>query len=315
MIFSKLSQIINNKKRMKKILTICFAYICLQAQAQELNCNVTIVSDQIQAQQVSDRQIFSDMKLAISDFMNNKRWTNDIYGMEERIKCNLIITFTKSPQQNVFQGNAQFQVIRPVFNATYESIMLSYIDRNFNVTFTPDDRQMNFNEINFTSNLTSTLAFYSLIALSLDYDSFSRLGGNPYLQRAFNIANLASSASQSGWEQSGDQRNRYWLVENLQNQQFSPLRDAFYNYHRLALDNFTNDPVNARKITLELLNTIKSIQQLRTNSVYINSFMNAKNQELVNVFSEATKEEKQKAYQLLSGVDPAKTEIYRKLIK
>ncbi len=300
---------------MKKILTIYFACICLASQAQELNCNVTIVSDQIQAQQVSDKQIFSDMKLAISDFMNNKRWTNDIYGMEERIKCNLIITFTKSPQQNVFQGNAQFQVIRPIFNSTYESIMLSYIDRNFNVTFTPDDRQMNFNEINFTSNLTSTLAFYSLIALSLDYDSFSRLGGNPHIQRAFNIANLASSASQSGWEQSGDQRNRYWLVENLQNQQFLAMRDAYYNYHRLALDNFTNDPVAARKITLEFLTAIKAIQQLRTNSVLISSILNAKNQEFVNVFSEATKEEKQKAYQLLSSVDPSKTELYRKLIK
>ncbi|CAH0997542.1 hypothetical protein EMA8858_03676 [Emticicia aquatica] len=301
---------------MKKFICLFFlANYTFLLQAQEINCNVTIVSDQIQAQQMAEKQVFVEMKTAINDFMNNKRWTNDIYSQEERIKCNLIITFTKSPQQNVFQGNAQFQVIRPVYNATYETVILSYVDRNFNVSFTPDDRQMIFNEQTFSNNLTSILGFYSLIALTVDYDSFGKLGGNPYLQRAYNIANLASSAGQGGWEQSGDQRNRYWLVENLQNQQLLPFREGLYNYHRIALDNFTIDPVGGRKQVIDFLNAIKTMQQLRANSVLLNSFMNAKNQEMVNIFSEASKDEKQKAFQLLSAVDPSKTELYRKLVK
>lgn len=300
---------------MKKLIVCVLISCSLGTYAQELNCNVTIVSDQLQSQQAAEKQVFVDMKAAISDFMNGKRWTNDIYSQEERIKCNLIITFTKSPQQNVYQGNAQFQVIRPVYNATYESIVLSYVDRNFNISFTPEDRQMNFNELTFTNNLTSILGFYSLIALTVDYDSFSKLGGNPYLQRAYNIANLASSAGQGGWEQSGDQRNRYWLVENLQNQQLLPFREGLYTYHRIALDNFTIDPVGGRKQVLDLLNSIREMQKLKTNSVLLTSFMNAKNQEMVNVFSEATKDEKQKAFAVLSTVDPSKTELYRKLVK
>jgi Domain of unknown function (DUF4835) len=299
----------------KKLILLALIGCTLSTYAQELNCNVTIVSDQLQSQQAAEKQVFVDMKASISDFINNKRWTSDIYSQEERIKCNLIITFTKSPQQNVFQGNAQFQVIRPVYNAAYESIVLSYVDRNFNISFTPEDRQMNFNELTFSNNLTSILGFYSLIALTVDYDSFSKLGGNPYLQRAYNIANLASSAGQGGWEQTGDQRNRYWLVENLQNQQLLPFREGLYNYHRIALDNFTIDPVGGRKQVMELLTSIKTMQQLKTNSVLLNSFMNAKNQEMVNVFSEATKDEKQKAFALLSAVDPSKTELYRKLVK
>ncbi len=284
--------------------------------AQEIKCDVTIVSDQIQAQQISDKQVFVDMKTSISEFINNKRWTTDSYSEEERIKCNLIITFTKSPKQNVFQGNAQFQVIRPVYNATYETLLLSYVDRNFNISFTPDDRQMVFNEQTFSSNLTSILGFYSLLALTIDYDSFAKLGGNAYLQRAFNVANLASTAGQNGWEQAGgDPRNRYWLVENLQNQQLLQFREGMYNYHRIALDNFTTDPVGGRKQVMDMLNSIKAMQQVRTNSVLLNSFLNAKNQEMVNIFSEATKDEKQKAYQLLSTLDPSKTELYRKLVK
>lgn len=300
---------------MKKLILFVLIACSLSTYAQELNCNVTIVSDQIQSQQAAEKQVFVDMKAAISDFINNKRWTNDIYSQEERIKCNLIITFVKSPQQNVYQGNAQFQVIRPVYNATYESVVLSYVDRNFNISFTPEDRQMNFNELTFSNNLTSILGFYSLIALTVDYDSFSKLGGNPYLQRAYNVANLASSAGQGGWEQTGDQRNRYWLVENLQNQQLLPFREGLYTYHRIALDNFTIDPVVGRKQVMDLLTSIKTMQQLRANSVLLNSFMNAKNQEMVNVFSEATKDEKQKAFTLLSAVDPSKTELYRKLVK
>jgi len=299
---------------MKKLVSLILTACSFVGNAQEINCNVTIVSDQLQSQQAAEKQVFVDMKTSISDFINNKRWTNDIYSQEERIKCNLIITFTKSPQQNVYQGNAQFQVIRPVYNATYETVLLSYVDRNFNISFTPEDRQMNFNELSFTNNLTSILGFYSLIALTVDYDSFSKLGGNSYLQRAYNLANLASSAGQGGWEQSGDQRNRYWLVENLQNQQLLAFREGLYNYHRIALDNFTIDPVGGRKLVMDFLNSIKSMQQLKTNSVLLNSFMNAKNQEMVNVFSEATKDEKQKAFTLLSSVDPSKTELYRKLV-
>jgi hypothetical protein len=107
---------------MKKLVLLVLTACSFAGNAQELNCNVTIVSDQLQSQQAAEKQVFVEMKASISDFMNNKRWTNDIYSQEERIKCNLIITFTKSPQQNVYQGNAQFQVIRPVYNATYESV-------------------------------------------------------------------------------------------------------------------------------------------------------------------------------------------------
>jgi len=301
---------------MKRFIILLATVCCsLAVEAQELNCNVTIISDQINAQQAAEKQVFVDMKIAISDFINNKRWTNDIYSQDERIKCNLIITFTKSPQQNVFQGNAQFQVIRPVFNTTYETLLLSYVDRNFNISFSPEDRQMIFNEQTFTNNLTSILGFYSMIALTLDYDSFSKTGGDQFLTRAYNIANMASSSGQGGWEQTGDGRNRYWLVENLQNQQLLPFREGFYTYHRLALDNFTNDPGNGRRQVLEFLNSIKTMQQSRSNSVLLNSFLDAKGQEMVNVFSEATKDEKQKAFQVLSAVDPSKTELYRKLVK
>jgi hypothetical protein len=300
---------------MKKYILLFISLLALTAHSQELNCKVTVNANAITSQQISDRQIFADLQTAISDFMNTRRWTNDIFAQEERIKCNLLITLLKSPQQNVFNGNAQFQVVRPVYGTNYETMEFSYVDRNFSISFAPEERQMIFNEQTYRSNLTSILATYALVALAIDYDTFSKLGGNPYVQRAYNVVNLAGNANIPGWKQEEDQRNRFWLVENLQNQLVAPFREGMYYYHRTVLDNFSNDPVDSRKQTLALLSTIRSIQNQKPVSVLINSFIDAKGQEIINMFSEAPKEEKDKVFQLLSAIDPAKTEMYRKLSK
>lgn len=300
---------------MKKYILLFISLFAFTARSQELNCKVTVNANAISSQQISDRQIFVDLQTAISDFMNNRRWTNDIFAQEERIKCNLIITLLKSPQQNVFSGNAQFQVFRPVYGTNYETMVFSYVDRNFSASFAPEERQMIFNEQSFQSNLTSILATYALVALAVDYDTFSKLGGNPYVQRAYNVVNLAANANVPGWLQNEDLRNRFWLVENLQNQLLTPFREGLYYYHRTVLDNFTNDPADGRKQTLALLSTIRTIQNQKPVAVLINSFMDAKGQEIVNMFSEAPKEDKDRAFQLLSAIDPSKTEVYRKLSK
>jgi hypothetical protein len=300
---------------MKKYIILFINLFAFAAQSQELNCKVTVNANAITSQQISDRQVFVDLQTAISDFINNRRWTNDIFAQEERIKCNLVITLLKSPQQNVFSGNAQFQVVRPVYGSNYETMIFSYVDRNFNISFAPEERQMIFNEQTYRSNLTSILATYALVALTIDYDTFSKLGGSPYLQRAYNVVNLAASANVPGWQQNEDMRNRYWLVENLQNQLLNPFREGLYFYHRTVLDNFSNDPIDSRKQVLALLSTIRTIQNQKPVSVLINSFIDAKGQEIVNMFTEAPKEEKDKVFQLLSAIDPAKTEVYRKLSK
>src|SRR5690606_14559125 len=131
--------------------------------------------------------------------------------------------------------NARFQVARPVYGTDYKSVSFQYVDQNFAFSYQPVERQMVFNEQGFTSNITSLAGFYSLLALAIDYDSFSNLGGSPFIQRLFNIVQLAQNQG-AGWSQSEkSQRNRYWLVENLQNQQLARFREGFYTFHRIIL--------------------------------------------------------------------------------
>jgi Domain of unknown function (DUF4835) len=300
----------------KKVFLLLLIFHFFNTSAQELSCKVVVNSSQLKATTSGDKQIFTEIERAIAGFMNTQRWTNDVFSEREKIKCSLLINLISSSGQYRYSGNAQFQVIRPVYGTTYESVIFQYIDHNFTVAYAPEDRQMIFNEQNYSNILTSTLAFYSLTALTIDYDSFSKLGGSPFLERLFNVVTLAGTAQGKGpWTYDSDIRSRYWVMENLRNQQFNAYRDGFYEYHRLALDDFANNPANSRKIALEFLRTLKIIANLKANSVIINTFFDAKSQELINIFSEGSKQEKQEAFNIMSALDPDKTEAYRKLMK
>lgn len=300
----------------KIILSWGMLFISPSLLAQEINWTVTLNSGQLSISTAGDRQIFVEMETAIRSFLNTQRWTTDIFSEKEKIKCNLNINLLKSNGQYSFSGNAQLQVIRPVYGTTYESVIFQYIDRNIDISFAPEDRTMLFNEQSYSNNLTALLAYYSLVALAVDYDSFSKFGGGPYLERAYNLAVLAGNAIGGAWTMGNKEtRNRNWIVENLRDQQFNAFREGFYEYHRLALDDFSANPVKARKIITDYLQTVKSTAALRPNALMVNAFFDAKFEELIKIFSESPKAEKQEMFSLISNLDPNRTELYRKILK
>ncbi len=302
-----------------KVLLLVTSVVLLSkvSYSQELNARVEINYQLMQSKIQYEPGLFQEMQTQIQQFMNNTRWSTDNFNQNEKIECTLTINLMQSGSQNVFVGNARFQVARPIYGTNYNSVTFQYVDQNFSFSYQPTERQMVYNEQSFTSNITSLAAYYSLMALAVDYDSFSELGGSPYLQRLFNLLNLASSANAGvGWSQNEkSQRNRYWMVENMQNQQFTRLREEFYKYHRLVLDDFGRDTQKGRAEVLKFLEVVQNISTLRPNSVYINAFFDAKAPEFINIFSAGSPSEKQKAFLLLSGLDPDKTEQYRQIIK
>jgi hypothetical protein len=272
-----------------------------KATAQELQFTVSLNYDQLVAQQKTDPQSMTKLQSYISDFLNNTSWTRETFSKDERIKCKLNINLTRA----VTQGNAN-----------YETVLFSFVDRNFAFTYLPTT-QLFFNENSYTDELPYILAFYAYTALIFDFDSFSNLGGTPYLQKAFNLANLAAGAPSAakGWDQrkNADSRNRYWLIENLMSQQMIPFRESLYSYYRQGLDVATQNPAQTRSKTLELLNSIKAVAQLRPGSVVVNSFFDAKSDEIYQIMKEATPEEKKSAQAILVNLDPSKTQLYQKL--
>ncbi|WP_031525408.1 type IX secretion system protein PorD [Dyadobacter crusticola] len=306
------------ERSMKGILSFFAALlICCcsnNASAQEFQFTVNLNYEQLVAQQKTDPQSMNQLQTYMNDFLNNTRWTNDQFAKEEKIKCKLNVNLTRSLTQGSYEGNAQLVVSRPVYNSNYETVLLTYVDKNFSFTYLPNT-QLYFNENSYTEELPYILAFYANVALIFDYDSFSRMGGAPYVQRAFNLVNQARNASPNkrGWDSGGDSRNRYWLIENLMSQQFTPFREGMYKYYRQGLDVATQNPAETRAKVLEFLTTIKEVNQLRPASVVVNAFFDAKSDELFRILIEAQPEERAQAYNLLVSLDPTKTQLYQRL--
>jgi len=292
---------------------VCGCLLVLSVKAQELNCQVNLNYDQLFSQQKTDFSYFNQLKNQISELMNTRRWTNDQFQPAERIDCLLNINLLKSTQQGVFSGTVQLIVTRPVYGTNLQTTTFSYVDRQFNIAYLPTTPVF-FRDNAYADELTSILGFYANIILAVDYDTFSRQGGSPYVQKAFNIMNLAQAGPGAGWGVGSDKLNRYYLIENLQGQQFQPFREGIFAYHRVALDNFTANPIQSRKTLMDLLTTMRKIQTQVSFSVLMNSFMDAKSEEFINIMYEGTLADRKRAFDLLAQLDPGKTEAYRKLL-
>ncbi len=303
---------------MKKIIQLfLFLMLGYSAQCQELNCSVTFITDQIKSNQLANAtQTFAEIRNQITDFMNNRRWTKDEFGITERINCALTITLTNASAQGDFSGNATIAMSRPIFGTSMESPLFRFIDPNFSFNYQANT-PLDYNENVYNNNLTQILAFYANLVLTIDYDSFSKLGGNPYAQKLLNIVNVVpgSNSGHKGWKSlEGDRKNRYWLAENLMSPQMTPVREGIYQYHRLGLDNFAADTFGARKKIMSLITKMTEINLQKPNSILYYCIFDSKSDEIINIFSQAPKVDKQKIYLQLIDLDPLHTEAYRKLL-
>ncbi len=297
---------------------ILFTVYCLLitgnwTHAQELNCKVSISTDQLTVNEQRGSTIYAQIQNVMQEFLNNRRWTNDNFSTDEKINCSLSVILTKASASGDYEATANFQVRRPVYGTGYETVLLNYVDKSFNFSYVANS-PLTYNDNNFNDNLTQILAFYAYIALAYDYDSFGKFGGTNFAQKAQNVVNIAQNAG-GGWLGNNDIRNRYWISENLLNQQMQPLREGFYNYHRLGMDSYATNSATSRKQIVEYLNTIKQVNQTRPGQVWLRLFFESKSVELINIFSDAPVDERKKVAPLLTSLDPTNSEAYRKLGK
>ena len=294
-----------------KLIFALMLWLPIISRAQDLNCDVIVNADLIET---TDRVVFQDMETNIQNFMNGRDWTSDEFEVTERINCTLSITLREMPSIGRFTATVQIRSSRPIYNTNYESIVLNFADRDWAFTYV-ESMPLDFNQNSFTSNLTSMLAFYAYVILGLDYDTFAELGGEPFFQIAQIIDNNAAQSGFPGWSALESTRSRYALIDDLTNEQMKTLRVGLYKYHRLGLDIFEEDPEATRKIVIEVLESIRVIKSRYPASIFVISFFDAKTDELINIFDQASMQEKRKAYNLLVELNPNKSDLYSKIIR
>ncbi len=306
---------------LKKLLSIVLLLSALAAGAQEFNCKVTVRHDKITGAGV-DPQLFTGMQKAIADFVNTRRWTTDEFANTERIECNIFINIVSNNiggDPNAFSGTISIQASRPVYNTSYTSTIVNFVDKDFTFRYSP------FNPLNFddnrvngvdalSSNLTAVVAYYCYIMLALDYDSFSPSGGTAILKRAQNIVNNAPDGKGiSGWKAVENNRNRYWIVDQLLNQRFSEVRNFWYTMHREGLDSMSVKPVEARTRILTNIKKLYNVNKENPSSILMQFIFNAKSDEIIRLVEMAPKNERVQYITLLAALDVPNSAKYNAL--
>lgn len=300
--------------QLKRLLGLAILFVPAILMAQELKCNIQINSQKIQG---TNRTVYQTLQTAIYEFMNNTSWTNHVYNIDERIECNIVINLNEQIGSDEYKGTIQVQSRRPVFNTSYNTTTLNFLDNYF------DFRYLEFNKLEFSenthlSNLTSVLAFYAYIILGIDYDTYAYMGGSEYFQKAEKILNNSQNATESGWKAyEGNRKNRYWMVENILNEKYRPIREVYYRYHRLGLDIMNEKLIEGRAEIVECMVSVQKVFREKPDPyLFFNQlFFDAKNDELVNLFTESFPAEKTRVLNILTEIDNANASKYKVIME
>ena len=296
------------------IFSLIMLFTVGQVSAQELNCQVSIITDARLEVTSVEKEIFDQLKQTIYDMMNTTQWTKDKFKVEERINCNIQLQINSIPSPGTYEGSMQVQSTRPGFNSSYNTTLFNIQDDDIQFAYSRN-AVLIYAPNQYRDNLTSILAFYAYFIIGMDYDSFSLKGGTPYFNEAQQIVSNAQSSGSKGWKSNETgKRNRFYLVDNVLHQLFEPLRLCNYNYHRKGIDVLYDDKIKARQAIYSALSELNKVVATRPNSVNLLNFVQAKKVELKNLFSDAEIKEKTELVNLLKRLDPVNASNYQDIL-
>ena len=295
-------------------LTILALLAVLGVHAQELQVKVSVNHSQIQG---TDASVFENLQQTIEQFMNERAWTDLQFQKKERIQCNLNLTVNKYLRdENRFECTALVQANRPVFNAAYTTTLYNNRDASFNFVFQQFD-QLNFAEENIDNQLTALLAYYALLMIGLDLDSFAPMGGTDVLQRCLVLVNNAQNLGFTGWKSFEDNRNRFAVINDYMDEGMKPFRQLQYDYYRKGLDEMTNNVERGRtEISAALENDLKQAHENKPLSLLPQIWTDYKKDEVANIYKgKGTQKEKQRIYDLLMGLNASQNNSWEQITK
>lgn len=306
---------------MRKFIAICSILICVvqQTQAQELNARVSVVAARVN--NTVNKNVFITLQTALNNFVNNRKWTTDVFAPNERISCNFLLNVEQGNDPNVYTASLTIQAARPIFNTSYQSPIINFKDDQIIFKYV-EFQQLEFNENRvggndgLVANLTAVFAYYANLIIAFNYSSFSMKAGDPYFLKAQNIVNNAPDGRGiTGWKAFDGIRNRYWLAENMLNSRYSAMAEVYYNYYRLVLDKMYEDENAARAEMVKVLNILEKFNSDNPNTMINQFFFQGKSTELIKIFSKALPPDKAKALEILPKLDITNAGKYKDELK
>lgn len=292
---------------MKKLGTLwIFLLMAFTLSAQDFQCSLSINSTAISG---TNRNKFNTLQQELHKFVNDRKWCQYTLKTNERIECAIMIVLTAATG-DTYTGNLNIQLQRPVYNTNYKSPVLNLKDNDIKFTY-EEGTPLEYSDNQNLNQLTSLIAYYLNIFLALDFDTFSMNGGEPYYNLAQGVVNACQSATEPGWKSyESSQGNRYWMMENLTNPTYSKIHDFLYKYHRLGLDMMSESVDVGRASILDAIRDLQKVNSQKSNLYIVKIMVQAKSDEIVNIFKEATPVEKTEVVRLMKQIDPANSAKY-----
>ena len=301
---------------MKRLIaTLFIAIVSLLSfsvlQAQELQCDVRVNSNKVQG---SDKTIYQNLQTSLYEFINNTKFTEINFRQSEKIECSMLVDIT-SREGNYFTAEINLALRRPVYKSSYNTPMFNYIDRKFYFEYT-DGQTLDFNPNTYISNITSTIGFYVYLFLGLDFDSFSRNGGDPFFAIAETIAHTAPQdpGTENGWSSTGRQ-NRYAIISDINNPTYESLRHFLYEYHRLGLDMMSENPDQAREAIMGALHNLQTIYERNPMCYFLQLIVESKRDEVIQIFSQGNIKVRTEVANVMKTIDPSQTSRYEEMLQ
>ncbi|MEO5889754.1 MAG: DUF4835 family protein [Ferruginibacter sp.] len=289
------------------------------AGAQELNARVTVNSSQVGT--AVNKNVFQTLQTALITFLNNRKWTKDVFLVNEKIDCSFFLNLQPTNDVNVYTASLTIQAARPVFNTSYLSPLINFQDADVSFKYV-EFQQLDFNENRVAgtdalmSNLTAIFAYYANMIIAFNYETFAPRGGDAYFLKAQNIVNNApETRGIAGWKAFDGVRNRYWLVENMMNSRYSIIHDIYYGYYRQGMDKMFEDEAAARAGMLNVLNLLNTFNADNQNTMINQFFFQGKANELIKIFSKAPPQDKLRASDILQKIDITNANRYKDELK
>ena len=272
---------------------------CIAGRSQELNCTVEVNSDQVEG---TYDEVFNNLREAINEYMNSTKFSSAQISPNEKIDCRMMFTIGEY-NDDVMKGNLQVQSTRPVYNTGYTTTVLNFKDDNIEFTYRQGEPLI-FSENSVENNLTAILDYYAYLILAMDFDTFSPNGGQAFYDRAQNIVQMSQNSGEIGWKSFDDRRNRAAVLNAFTDPGTSVIRNLLYDYHRKGLDEMSMSPAKGRAVITRSLDNLQKIYQSQPMSVALNIWHDAKIDELINIYSQGSQDERDGVYELLYSLYP-----------
>jgi hypothetical protein len=288
----------------KLIFALTFILTVAVAVAQDFDSRVSVNASQVP--NVNQTKI-NALQQALHSFINDRKWCNYQLTNQERIECVLQINL-KTVTGDQFEGSMTIQLQRPIYKTNYKTTVLNFQDHDINFSY-GEGQTLEYAENATLSQFTSLIDFYLNLFLGCDFDTFSLNGGSPYFDKCLSIVNLNNSVK--GWTSSDmGMDNRYYIMENMTNSAYSKLHEFLYNYHRLGLDMMSESPDQGRAVILDAMKLLQQANQVKSNIFMVQVFVQAKADEIVNIFKEGTPTEKAQILAIMRQLDPSNVNKY-----